>query len=96
MRVFRSCLMTRWEYDFPDYATIEKGKYGPQYYFLKINGIALSYRHLANFCSFLAHNEERRFPQRDGFFGKNKLIDCLLDAMEDEQVSRDLLEKHKI
>lgn len=83
-------------YYFPDYVTIEDGKFGPNDYVLKINGKPIMYRELANICAFLAYNEERRFPQRQGYFGKNKLIDCLVDAMEEEHVSRDLLEKHQI
>ena len=99
MQVFRSCLMTQWNYYLPDYVTIEEGKHSREGFtdqILKINGKAIMYRELANICAFLAHNEERRFPQREGYFGKNKLIDCLVDAMEEEQVSRDLLEKHQI
>jgi len=88
--------MTRWNYYFPDYVTIEEGKHGPTDYVLKINGKAITYRSLANICAFLAHNEERRFPQKDGYLGKLKLIDCLVDAMEEEQVTRDVLEKHQI
>ena len=101
MQVFRSCLMTHPtydlpEYDFPNYVTIENGAYGPEDYVLKINGEAISYRSLANICAFLAENEERRFPQSDGFFGKKKLIDCLVDAMEEGQVPDELLVKHQI
>jgi len=83
-------------YYFPDYVTIEDGKFGPNDYVLKINGKAILYRELANICAFLAYNEERRFPQSEGFFGKQKLIDCLVDAMQEEQVSYELLVKHQI
>ncbi len=84
------------EYDFPDYVTIEDGAYGPDDYVLKINGKALAYRELASFCAFLAWNEERRFPQKDGYLGKLKLIDCLVDAMEEGHVPYELLVKHQI
>ncbi len=83
-------------YYFPDYVTIEKGKHGPRDYVLKINGEPILYRELANICAFLANNEETRFPQREGYFGKNKLIDCLVDAMQEEHVSYELLVKHQI
>ena len=99
--VSRSCLMTRQpydfsEYDFPDYVTIEDGAYGPDDHVLKINGEAMTYRSLVNIVAFLAENEERRFPQSDGFFGKQKLIDCLVDAMEEGQVTDEFLVKHQI
>ena len=84
------------EYDFPDYVTIGDGGYGYEDHVLKINDEAISYRSLANICAFLAENEERRFPQSDGFFGKKKLIDCLVDAMEEGQVPDELLVKHQI
>ena len=84
------------EYDFPDYGTIEDGAYGPDDHVLKINGEAMTYRELVNICVFFAENEERRFPQSDGFFGKQKLIDCLVDAMEEGQVPDELLVKHQI
>jgi len=51
---------------------------------------------LASLCAFLAWNDERRFPQSEGFFGKNKLIDCIVDAMEEGQVTYELLVKHQI
>jgi len=84
------------EYDFPDYVTIEDGGYGYEDYVLKINDEAISYRSLANIVAFLAENEERRFPQWKGFFGKQKLIDCLVDAMEEGQVTDKFLVKHQI
>jgi len=84
------------EYDFPHYVTIEDGEYGPDDLVLKINGEAITYRSLANICAFLAENEERRFPQWKGFFGKQKLIDCLVDAMEEGQVPFELLKRHQI
>jgi len=88
--------LTRLNFYFPDYVTIEQGKHGPNDYVLKINGKAITYRSLANICAFLAHNEERRFPQWKGFFGKQKLIDCLVDAMEKGHVPYELLVKHQI
>jgi len=88
--------MTRLNYYLPDYVTIEQGKHGPNDYVLKINGKALAYRELASFCAFLAWNEERRFPQRMGYLGKLKLIDCLVDAMQEGQVPYELLVKHQI
>jgi len=88
--------MTRWNYDFPDYVTIEKGKFGPGDYVLKINDKPLMFRTLANICAFLARLEEIRFPQKKGFFGKRKLIDCLVDAMEEGEVPYKLLKKHQI
>jgi len=88
--------MTRLTYYFPDDATVEKGKHGPNDEVLKLGGKAITYRELAGICAFLAHNEERRFPQSEGFFGKQKLIDCLVDAMQEEQVSYELLKKHQI
>jgi len=84
------------EYDFPHYVTIEDGAYGPDDLVLKINGEAISYLSLANIVAFLAENEERRFPQRMGYLGKWKLIDCLVDAMVEGQVTRDVMEKHQI
>ena len=96
MQVFRSCIMTRWNYYFPDYVTIEEGKHGPTDYVLKINGKAITYRSLANICAFFARLEERRFPKWKGFLGKQKLIDCLVDVMEEEEVTYELLVKHQI
>jgi len=88
--------MTRLNFYLPDYVTIEQGKHGPNDYVLKINGKALCIRELASFCAFLAWNEERRFPQKDGYLGKLKLIDCLVDAMEEGHVPYELLVKHQI
>ncbi len=88
--------MTRWNYYFPDYVTIEEGKHGPTDYVLKINGKAITYRSLANICAFFARLEERRFPKWKGFLGKQKLIDCLVDVMEEEEVTYELLKKHQI
>jgi len=88
--------MTHMNYFFPDYITIDKGKFGPDDYVLKINGQPLKYRSLANICAFLAQLEERRFPQKKGFFGKQKLIDCLVDAMQEGQVPFELLKRHQI
>ena len=88
--------MTRWNYYFPDYVTIEDGKFGAEDYVLKINDQALMYRNLASFCAFFARLEERRFPQKMGYLGKWKLIDCLVDAMVEGQVTRDVMEKHQI
>ncbi len=88
--------MTRLNYYFPDYVTIEPGKFGEEDYVLKINDQALMYRTLASFCAFFARLEEIRFPQREGFLGKWKLIDCLLDAMDKGHVPREILERHQI
>jgi len=88
--------MTRLNYYFPDYVTIEDGKFGEGDYVLKINDQALMYRSLASFCAFCARLEERRFPQSMGYLGKWKLIDCLVDAMVEGQVTYELLVKHQI
>ncbi len=99
MQVFRSCLMTQLNYYFPDYVTIEEGKHSREDFtdhVLKINGKPIMYRELASLCAFFAWLEERRFPQSEGFFGKMKFIDCLVDAMEEGEVTYELLVKHQI
>jgi len=47
-------------------------------------------------CVFIRNVIVVAMRKRINFFGKQKLIDCLVDAMEEEHVSRDLLEKHQI